>query len=312
MKCSDKGEKPVIAYIILAHQLFPQLSRLVASLQSSSAHFFVHVDRRASRRFADFAQTEDGSSLLSNPSVTMVEPREKVVWGGFRMVEAGLRACEMALRMPSVQRFKLLSGQDYPLKSTGEIEAFLLSSPGVSYLTGERVTGGWLMVLARYRWFIDHVRVWKPALMLLVLQMKLGLARKIPEELELHKGSMWWALSRQAVEYVHDALRERAGLKPYFRYAGIPDETMYPSLLLSPSFNGRVVQDNLLFEVWERPGDPHPRILGKGDLEQMLNSSKLFARKFDERVDGEVLDLIDRYRQTKVTPRCRGVDHGSH
>lgn len=293
MAHSKKGREPAVAYIILAHHLFPQLARLVASLQSPRAHFFLHIDRKARKRFADFAATAAGASLLSSPFVTLVNPTEKVVWGGFRIVEAGLRACEMALHMPSIQRFRLLSGQDYPIKSTKVIEEFLLSSPGMNYLTGERVTSEWLLVLARYRWFIDYVRAWKIAMVLLVLQKKLGLARRIPQGLELYKGSMWWALSRQAVEHVLSSLAKRDGLKTYFRFAGIPDETMYASLLLSSSFKEKVVQDNLLFEVWERLGDAHPRVLVKSDLDHMLNSPKLFARKFDERTDHEVLDLID-------------------
>jgi hypothetical protein len=52
-----------------------------------------------------------------------------------------------------------------------------------------------------------------------------------------------------------------------------------------------VVNDNLRYLDWSRT--PAPAVLGVGDLDGMLGSDKLFARKFDESVDRDVLDRLD-------------------
>jgi hypothetical protein len=45
------------------------------------------------------------------------------------------------------------------------------------------------------------------------------------------------------------------------------------------------------FTIWEKETSAHPKILDKNDLEAIMLSNDLFARKFDE--DTEILDLID-------------------
>jgi hypothetical protein len=54
-----------------------------------------------------------------------------------------------------------------------------------------------------------------------------------------------------------------------------------------------VVNDNLRYIDWSKKGVPHPALLTIDDADNLLNSSKLFARKFDIELDEAVLDLID-------------------
>lgn len=61
---------------------------------------------------------------------------------------------------------------------------------------------------------------------------------------------------------------------------------------MNSSFRDRVAPDDLRYVDWTGGGD-HPKVLTLRDLDALLASSKLFARKFDPTVDEVVLDRLD-------------------
>ena len=63
----------------------------------------------------------------------------------------------------------------------------------------------------------------------------------------------------------------------------IPDELFFQTLIMNSTLRDSVVNDNLRYLDWSR--EPAPAVLGVGDVDRMLGSDKLFARKFDETVD---------------------------
>lgn len=86
----------------------------------------------------------------------------------------------------------------------------------------------------------------------------------------------------------------------FFRYVDGPDEMFFQTLLLSSPLKDRIVNDNLFFIDWENPNPTRPRVFEKCDFERLVNSPKLFARKFDATRDSEILDLLDQ----KVLHSC--------
>ena len=86
------------------------------------------------------------------------------------------------------------------------------------------------------------------------------------------------------------------GLDPetisFFRRASSPDEAFFQSILLSSPLAETIVNDDLRYIDWSE-GGASPRVLTTYDLDRMLASHCLFARKFDPRVDSEVLDALD-------------------
>jgi len=84
------------------------------------------VDRtRASgvRRQGDFLH-------LQGPDVRFTPERDEVWWGDYSQVEATLMLLRTALEDPQhFDRFVLLSGADYPLRSTAAVERFFESHP---------------------------------------------------------------------------------------------------------------------------------------------------------------------------------------
>ena len=95
------------------------LARLVGALAGQGAAFYVHIDRKVDP--APFAQ-----ALAAMRDVHFVEP-VRVNWMGFSIVEATLRLMRAARRQ-GYDRYSLLSGQDYPIRSNSSIADVLGAS----------------------------------------------------------------------------------------------------------------------------------------------------------------------------------------
>ena len=72
-----------IAFCILCHKYTPVLEELIRILNVPGNEIFIHVDGKS--RIQDFAPLRDRTG------VHFLEPRTKVYWAGFSMVESTLR-----------------------------------------------------------------------------------------------------------------------------------------------------------------------------------------------------------------------------
>ncbi len=58
--------------------------------------------------------------------------------------------------------------------------------------------------------------------------------------------------------------------------------------------SGETINDHLQYINWSNKGSAHPAVIRKKDIGALEKSEKLFARKFDETIDYDILDLIDK------------------
>ena len=124
--------------------------------------------------------------------------------------------------------------------------------------------------------------------------LHIPIRRRLPFDLKPYGGSQWWCLSRDCLAYIDDFAGRRPGAFGYFRNVFIPDESIIQTIVSNSPFGERVISDDLRYVDWERPNPKYPRTLDVTDFERIRASDKPFARKFDMRRDGDILDLIDR------------------
>jgi hypothetical protein len=82
-------------------------------------------------------------------------------------------------------------------------------------------------------------------------------------------------------------------LRRYLRTSFLADEAYIPKLLMGSPFASAITGHNLTFAHFTSTSGPHPKILRVDDLEELLSSNKLFARKFDTLVDEAVMTKLD-------------------
>jgi hypothetical protein len=110
----------------------------------------------------------------------------------------------------------------------------------------------------------------------------------------LYKGSFWWVLTPDAINYLNSQQHTPAGqqLKAFFRYVNHPSEGYFQTVLLNSDLRNTIVNDDLRFIKWEHSeGHPDPLLLE--DLEAMMTSNKFFARKFDLPANAGLMARID-------------------
>jgi hypothetical protein len=275
-----------IDYLIRAHTAPEQLARMVGRLDEGDVRFYVHVNALSDDE--TFAAMQAG--LRGRDNVVWV-PRVKCYWGGFSLLEATFSGIEAILASGDVpDHALLLSGQDYPLRSPTEIEAFLEARRDRNLLHHFRlpaeewvVEGGGVNRL-RYPHF-ERVRIRTRLL-------RLPIPRRLPAGLEPHGGMAYWALTGSTLAEVMRFVAERPEILRAFRWTKIPDETFFQTVIMSGPLATTVDNEEMHYHDWSA-GSAHPAVLRVADLPKLRASDKLFARKFDAAVDSEILDLLD-------------------
>src|SRR5688572_20607201 len=106
-----------INYILLAHQHPLQLARLVEAVSADNTSFYIHIDQKID--WQPFRQ-----ALPGRDNVHWLQARHACTWGDSSIVKATLEALKRIVAQKKEGYCVLLSGQDYPLRSNREIEAF--------------------------------------------------------------------------------------------------------------------------------------------------------------------------------------------
>jgi Core-2/I-Branching enzyme len=224
--------------------------------------------------------------LGAAPNVRLL-PRRPIQWAAFSQVEAVLDGVKALLDWPEKLAYGvLLTGQDYPLRPPDAIEGELERAGGRSFLTYRPSTGRFLRRLTQRHW---HRTVLGRKLRLPNRFVPITVRRSLPEGLRPYHGSGHWCLSRKCLEHVASRNQEEIDL---FRWASSPDEALFQTILINSPLANSIVNDDLRYVDWSE-GGASPRVLTSYDLDRLLASHCLFARKFDPSVDSAVIDALD-------------------
>jgi Core-2/I-Branching enzyme len=273
-----------IAYVISAYKYPRQLGRLVRRLSTPTSSFSIHVDRKSLPAIFRAMVTETEGV----PNVRFL-PRHVSHWGGFGHVHASLKGIADAIeRDLPFDYVVLLTGQDYPLRSAAAIEDFLGDGDARSFMNY------WPLPHSPWgpRGGLERLEDWH-IVTFFRFHLALPLRRSVPGGLVPYGGGAYWCFSREVVEYVHDFVHRNPEYVRFFKHALIPDEHFFHTIVLNSPLRDTVVNDNLRFIDWSEV--PGPTVLRIEHLPKLLESGKLFARKFDASVDAQVLDALDRH-----------------
>ena len=274
-----------LAYLILAHQLPEQLVRLVERLRAPDTTILIHVDGKMDEAGFDHIV----GRVAGHPEVVLL-PRRVCQWGTFSVVQATLDGINHAVLRVPFDYLVLLSGQDYPIKTRDHIDAVFRRSEGRSFLhhvalpKPDWTEGGWERI---ERWYFPPGRANRLAQR---AANRLAAPRRFPRGFRPYAGAQFWCLSRRAAEYIEAFARSNSGFVRFFKHVFVPDEFFFHTALANSALRTELINECLTFLEWHRPG----AVLSTEDFDNLATTSHLFARKFDARVDSDVLDAIDR------------------
>ncbi|MBC7915422.1 MAG: hypothetical protein H7Y07_15025 [Pyrinomonadaceae bacterium] len=284
------------AYIIMAHKNPRQLHRLISRLNDGNSEFFIHIDKKVD--ITPFLYlTEFGGTLH------FLE-RFDSKWGSLGTIKPfleGLNAVKNSLN--KFDRILLLSGQDYPIKSNKEIDEFFINSPHSVFINYFPIPdykkwpgsdrGGWYRVDKYYFGTKWYELLCSKSLNLMATFLPV-LRRKSPNGLKPYTGQTWWNLDMYALNYILEFADKNPRYMHFHKHTFVADE-LYIQMIIGNSTDEKLLKSiensEKRFTVWENATSAHPKILDNNDLDSILSSTDLFARKFEENT--EILDLID-------------------
>lgn len=284
------------AYLIMAHNEFDILEKLMHLLDDERNDLYIHIDKKV----ADFPF--DRFRALTKHAAVYFTPRVDVRWADTSLTECQL----LMLQEATARRYRyyhLLSGVDLPLKSNDALHSFFAENDGrefVHFCTDEQTER--MRFHVEYYHFRRLMRSPKSLERLAGyaltgvsrLLWQLGFRRKWEEGLRLASGSNWCSITHELASYIvekADWVRER------FRLTCVSDELYIQTLVENSDFRRRLYRpekdDNYLANLrhidWKR-GNPY--VFRTADFDELMASPCFFARKFSSKADPEIIERI--------------------
>ena len=274
------------------------IRRVIDRLSCDLAGFFVHVDAKSD--IGEFA-------AVRRPNVIAAERRIPVYWGEFSGVEATLVLMRQALAAPQrYDYFVYISGSDYPLRNKKYVLEFFQENRGTEFINLVEMpsleAGKPLSRINTIRYPSTH-RVLRLASRVLA---KVGYAqrdyRRYLQNVKPFSGHTWWALTREACQYLVNFEQANPHFAQFFKDTFAPDEMFFHTILGNSPFKSKV-RRNLWFEDWSAAGS-HPALIGAGHLARFKARPQilvddvygagevLFARKFSDN-SLEIIQQLD-------------------
>lgn len=315
-----------LAILVLAHKNINQLFRLINRLNHIDVDIFIHFDQK-------WNITEDYMNRLkaiNEGSIFFVNRRISVSLDTWSLVDATIELIKISKQIEHDNGVHyiytaLLSGQDYPIKNIDYILSLLKKhypKPFIDCTPWDRsnwVYGKFnrLPSEAIVNMFINSYmkssiirKIVKVPIFLLFNTIKIFYNNPYKNlqglKCKLYGGSAWWLLPDIAI---NDMLCEynnpHSEIIPILKNTFTPEETFFQILIMRSNVASLVelntkdalTQNCLTYAHFTDEGKPfigHPYILTVDDFKRIIKLPHCFARKFDEVVDSEVLDLIDQ------------------
>lgn len=285
------------AYLIEAHNNKSQLESLLKCLDYEENDIFMHIDAN-SIGFDDL----ETNNPLKKAKLQIITPIS-VHWGGFSQILVEVNLLEAALLYGDYCRYHLISGMDLPLKSQDEIHDFFDSRPDTEFVHFDYVNSPdiYQKRMAQFHFLRDKIDRSNRFLCFIeklsvILQRMLRINRLKDIDAELVKGANWFSITQGCAKYIVD---NKEWIIRHFKYTKCCDEVFLQTLVYNSDFKNHLYYDefekrygNLRLTDWKR-GNPY--IFRSNDFEQLVSSNYIFARKFNENIDNDVIQGICSY-----------------
>lgn len=223
--------------------------------------------------------------------------------GGYSQICVELALLSEATKKPH-SYYHLISGVDFPLKSQADIHQFFDDNAGKEYISFDQCKERMEEFKDRiryYHWLQDKIGRNRGKLVAIMYKLedaslrmqhvlKVDRLKRCPYEIK--KGANWFSITHDLAVY----LLSQKNIKKYFGNSLCADELVVQTLAYASPYRDNITGDNLRFIDWYR-GDPYT--FTSDDYSQLVASDQLFARKFDENVDLNIVKMLLEYVKTK-------------
>ena len=306
-------------YIILAHKNPLQLTKLIEKLNDENCFFYIHLDKNTEA--IPFKK-----ALKHKKNVYFTTIREEGTWCDIGIVKGTLNSLQQIINDKREGYCILISGQDYPIKSNKQIDAFLDKNFGIDFIESFEIPntiwfekglnrinfhkfnlskkrGHFITCPTPFDKQFYKFQTIKNNIKLIInckfyYLYKQLTVRKHPNYIRPYGGSQWWALSMETVKKINLFVLENPDFLKYHQYSLLPDEMFFQTIVNHlKSENNIKIQDTLTFVDWNRKNAVSAPTFNNNDFELLIHQpeNKLFARKFDFEYDFDIIKKLDGF-----------------
>ncbi len=270
--------------ILLLHDDPANAERLISLLLAGGVDVVVHIDRKAGRALETRLR-----EAFRHRRVAFAR-RMNAQWGTYALVRAALNALDTIRRLDWRPDYvTLLSGSDFPIRSADALRDFLAAHRGLDFIESKPISVPWVrggLQVERFEhyFFLD----WRRRKRLFNLAYRAQRAvtrvtgpRRRSAGVALHLGSQWWTLRWSTCAAILDLIPERPDLVRFFRWAWIPDESFFQTLVRLVRDADEVADANLTYYEFDELG--RPLVLYDDHAEHLRAQPYFFARKLSPR-----------------------------
>lgn len=230
--------------------------------------------------------------------------------GGASQIDAEFILLEAAVENGPYDFYHLITGVDFPLASQNEILAFYDKHPNTQFISCRSIEGEESNYLNRIRFFYPFQEVFSRQSFWGKVSRKVGVSlqeflhiNRLDSSITYGVGSAYFDITDDFARYV---LSRRQWASEHFKKTLCADEIFLQTIYLNSPFYQEDIHryksnlaDNKYIKRtyldvnraidWTR-GNPYT--FGISDKEMLLSSHCFFARKFDERIDKEIINFL--------------------
>lgn len=284
------------AYLIIAHKVDYTLMKLLELIDDERNDIFVHMDKK-NKTFV----SSDLTCAVQHSRIFYPDSRISVTWGGLSLLKCELGLFELATGKGRYSYYHLISGEDLPIKSQDYIHCFFDKNKGKEFIGFDSEEFSWAGRIQRYHFFSDIIGRKRGAVYdilrkidTLSLKCQNLLNTKRYPDMQFQKGCNWVSVTD---EFARALVSQKRNLEKMYRFTFVSDEVYKQTFVINNGFRQSLYiqrfgdnQEAMMRKIdWER-GNPY--VWRKGDVEELMNSELLFARKFDSKIDKTIIDEI--------------------
>ena len=287
------------AFLLMVHKQPNLMGRIIRVLAKENHHFFIHVDKKV-KRMDEFVD-----AVKNVHNVHFAKKRVSVYHCGISQLYALMGLFDEALHEePQMDFFHVISGQDYPVRSNEQFDAFFEKTDhSFMYINSEelqlgtinnlRLSEDWHLNRTSGRFYKWFYKLHMPHILGVLFPRK-----QIPD----YWGAWdWFSWSRRVLVFVMDYLNDNPKYVKRFNHTVCPTENIFSTLLKRHCEELGIEHKNPLRYISWHPHRPivttyRPFNFTEEDYMYIIDSKAFFCRKVDENESSKLLDMIDNQR----------------
>lgn len=286
------------AYLIMAHHRFDVLKMLLHDLDDSRNDIFLHIDKKS--------KNVDCASLRAcvNRANLFFVKRINVYWSDYSQIKCIYNLLNISTSYGYHDYYHFMVGVEFPIKTQNFIHSFFEQNNHKVFIGYDLCDNSYLDRIKYYHFFSRYARntkglckfLYQKGKALVEFQKRLGFSRLKFDASIYKKGYANWSIPHEvALLFVNNFHKVK---RKYF-FTSCADEIIFHTLLYNSAFRNEIYDyldeyhSAMRLTTWVDPKNQ----LHMTDIEELLKSDKLFARKFDTDDAIDIIRKIILFRQ---------------